>query len=33
MAGLVSLFNLFVAFLIWAPFVILANKEKASDLA
>lgn len=33
MAGLVSLFNLFVAFLIWAPFVISANKEKASDLS
>lgn len=29
MAGLVSLFNLFVAFLIWTPFVIAANKVKA----
>ncbi|AGM99167.1 PTS sugar transporter subunit IIC [Streptococcus iniae] len=31
MAALVSLFNLFVAFLIWTPFVISANKERASD--
>lgn len=29
MAGLVSIFNLFVAFLIWTPFVIAANKVKA----
>lgn len=28
MAGLVSLFNVFVAFLIWTPFVISANKIK-----
>lgn len=28
-AGLVSIFNLFVAFLIWTPFVIAANKVKA----
>lgn len=26
MAGLISLFNVFVAFIIWTPFVILANK-------
>lgn len=32
MAALVSLFNLFVAFLIWTPFVISANKEVASDI-
>lgn len=31
MAGLVSLFNLFVAFCIWAPFVISANKVKAGE--
>lgn len=31
MAGLVSLFNVFVAFLIWAPFVISANKVKAGE--
>ena len=29
MAGLVSLFNVFVAFCIWAPFVIAANKVQA----
>ncbi|WP_394405207.1 PTS sugar transporter subunit IIC [Streptococcus sp. 20-1249] len=29
MAGLVSLFNVFVAFLIWTPFVISANKVKS----
>ncbi|MGQ7659416.1 PTS sugar transporter subunit IIC [Streptococcus suis] len=29
MAALVSLFNLFIAFLIWTPFVISANKVKA----
>lgn len=29
MAGLVSLFNLLVSFLIWLPFVISANKVKA----
>lgn len=31
MAAVVSLFNLFVAFLIWTPFVIAANKVKAGD--
>ncbi|HEM4091863.1 PTS sugar transporter subunit IIC [Streptococcus suis] len=31
MAALVSLFNLFVAFLIWTPFVIAANKVKAGE--
>lgn len=31
MAGLVSLFNVFVAFLIWAPFVIMANKVKVDE--
>ncbi|MBJ8349069.1 PTS sugar transporter subunit IIC [Streptococcus zalophi] len=31
MAALVSLFNLFVAFLIWTPFVISANKVKAGE--
>lgn len=31
MAGLVSLFNLFVSFCIWAPFVINANKVKAGE--
>ncbi|MGT2756995.1 PTS sugar transporter subunit IIC [Streptococcus ovuberis] len=31
MAGLVSLFNVFVAFLIWAPFVIAANRVKAEN--
>lgn len=31
MAALVSLFNLFVAFLIWTPFVLAANKVKASE--
>lgn len=31
LAGLVSLFNVFVAFLIWTPFVISANKVKAVD--
>ncbi|HJF17529.1 MAG TPA: hypothetical protein K8V19_07780 [Globicatella sulfidifaciens] len=29
MAGLVSLFNLLISFLIWLPFVISANKVKA----
>ena len=28
MAALVSLFNLFISFVIWAPFVIMANKMK-----
>lgn len=28
MAALVSLFNVFIAFLIWTPFVIMANKVK-----
>lgn len=31
MAAVVSLFNLLVAFLIWTPFVIAANKVKAGD--
>ena len=31
MAGLVSIFNLFVAFLIWTPFVISANKIKPGE--
>lgn len=31
MAAVVSLFNLFVAFLIWTPFVIAANKVKAGN--
>ena len=31
MAALVSLFNVFVAFLIWTPFVIAANKVKVED--
>ncbi len=31
MAALVSLFNLFIAFLIWTPFVIAANKVKAGE--
>lgn len=31
MAALVSIFNLFVAFLIWLPFVISANKIKEMD--
>ena len=31
MAALVSLFNIFVAFLIWAPFVIAANKVEAVE--
>lgn len=31
MAALVSLFNLFVAFLIWTPFVLSANKVKAGE--
>ena len=31
MAGLVSLFNIFVAFLIWLPFVLSANKVKAGE--
>ncbi len=31
MAALVSLFNVFVAFLIWTPFVLSANKVKAED--
>lgn len=28
MAGLVSLFNVFIAFLIWTPFVLIANRMK-----
>ncbi|UPQ86084.1 PTS transporter subunit EIIC [Ignavigranum ruoffiae] len=32
MAGLVSLFNLFISFLIWAPFVISANKIKVPEM-
>lgn len=31
MAAVISLFNLLVAFLIWTPFVIAANKVKAGD--
>lgn len=31
MAGVVSIFNLFVAFCIWTPFVISANKVKAEE--
>jgi len=31
MAALVSLFNIFVAFLIWTPFVIAANKVEAVE--
>ncbi|WP_303972742.1 PTS sugar transporter subunit IIC [Streptococcus merionis] len=31
MAGLVSIFNIFVAFLIWAPFVIAANRVKVEE--
>ncbi|WP_155973304.1 PTS sugar transporter subunit IIC [Streptococcus ruminantium] len=31
MAALVSLFNLFIAFLIWTPFVIAANRVKAGE--
>lgn len=31
LAGLISLFNVFVAFLIWTPFVISANKVTAVD--
>lgn len=31
LAGLVSLFNLFVAFVIWTPFVLLANRVKKVD--
>ncbi|WP_130805914.1 PTS sugar transporter subunit IIC [Senegalia massiliensis] len=31
LAGLVSIFNLFVAFVIWSPFVMLANRVKKTD--
>lgn len=31
LAGLVSLFNVFVSFLIWLPFVLSANKVKAGE--
>ncbi|NBI07209.1 PTS sugar transporter subunit IIC [Senegalia massiliensis] len=31
LAGLVSVFNLFVAFVIWSPFVLLANRVKKVD--
>lgn len=31
MAGLISIFNVFVAFLIWTPFVISANKIKPGE--
>ncbi|MDN6409530.1 MAG: PTS transporter subunit EIIC [Alkalibacterium sp.] len=31
LAGLVSLFNLFVSFAIWTPFVLLANRVKNND--
>nr|WP_300002012.1 PTS transporter subunit EIIC [Tissierella sp.] len=31
LAGLVSLFNLFVSFAIWTPFVLLANRVKTVD--
>lgn len=31
MAALVSLFNVFIAFLIWTPFVIAANKVSADE--
>lgn len=31
MAGLVALFNVFIAFLIWAPFVISANRVKTEE--
>lgn len=31
MAALVALFNVFVSFLIWTPFVIAANKVKVDE--